>query len=106
MVERDGRATKDGNAQRVRAPVLPPEFAFRPRSPTDRSITVEAMSVAASEELTTSQVDRAGRILRRMVQGAQIEPEAVREALAVAGAYRDLHAYPMQRVTNGVSHYI
>ena len=60
------------------------------------------------QELTISKsaVDRAGETFRRWLIHGDVDPDKLSDAYETVSRYRDMHAYPMRKVTGGVSHYI
>jgi hypothetical protein len=52
--------------------------------------------------VSNSAADRAGAVLRRFAQGEDVPNRELIGAYDVASAYRDLHAYPLRKVTMGV----
>jgi putative GTP pyrophosphokinase len=56
--------------------------------------------------LTSSRVDRAGRVLRRFARGDLSDETEVSEARAVAREFRAAHSYPLAKVTVGLRQFI
>jgi putative GTP pyrophosphokinase len=56
--------------------------------------------------VSNSAADRAGEVLRRVMRDELRASEDALAAYRTASLYRDMHNYPMTKVTNGVRHYV
>lgn len=60
----------------------------------------------ADVPVSNSAADRAGDVLRRLLTGEDVPPAEALAAYRTARMYRDMHNYPMTKVTNGIRHYV
>src|SRR5215210_5134292 len=56
--------------------------------------------------VTNAAADRAGDVLRRLLDGNLRSGADPLTAYEIASNYRSMHSYPMTKVTNGVTHYV